>query len=48
MADFAPASGTAGLLSAICGECNTLMFKRTSAAAIEALRLKLDIKIGAG
>ena len=48
MADFTLSLGSAGVLSAICGECTTLMFKRTSAASIEALRAKLDIKITGG
>lgn len=48
MADFRRQSARGGVLAGMCVQCSTLMFKRTSTAAVELLRATLDIKITGG
>lgn len=43
-ADFRATSSIGGVLSGLCSECATLMFKRTSAASVAALSATLEIK----
>lgn len=44
MVDFKPTSATGGLLSGICGECSTLMFRRASRASLGRLSGLLEVK----
>ena len=45
MVEFTPGKAATGDLSALCGECGTMMHRRTRLAAIAAIMPNLDVQI---
>ena len=45
MADYVQQTATAGMLTAICDTCGTLMYKAAKRSDLEAIRAKLDVTI---
>ena len=45
MVEFTPGKATTGDLSALCGECGTMMHRRASLAAIGTIMPNLDVQI---
>lgn len=45
MVDYLPRTATSGDLQGICPDCNTMLYRRVSRAALEDVRAGLDVTI---